>query len=110
MAKAAKAVVIMVAAIMIMAMTKAMEFSGADLASENATRALYHRWSARYSVVREASDKARRFNIFRNNARRALNSSLYGGHIGINVFGHLTDEEVAEVYKLRVRLSAPPRP
>ncbi|KAK1621388.1 hypothetical protein QYE76_026905 [Lolium multiflorum] len=83
---------VLMAAIMAMVMAPAamaMDFTAADLASENAaTWALYHRWSARYSV---ASDKARRFAVFRHNLLRALNSSS-----SINHFGDLTDEELAE--------------
>lgn len=75
----------------------AMEFTRADLASENATWALYHRWSAR-SAVRVASDKARRFGIFKDNLLRALNDSTPG----INGFGDLTDEELAEVYNCAI--------
>ncbi|CAL5040069.1 unnamed protein product [Urochloa decumbens] len=103
------AAVVLMAAIFVMAASAAiaMEFSHADLASENATWALYDRWSARYSIVREASDRARRFAIFTSNARRALNSSSsYSGYIGVNVFGDLTDAEVAEVYNCAI----PPSP
>ena len=74
----------------------AMEFSRADLASEKATLALYERWSVSHSVAREASDTARRLAIFTDSARRVLNES--SSYIAINVFGDLTDDEVAEVY------------
>ncbi|CAN6162999.1 unnamed protein product [Urochloa humidicola] len=75
----ARAVVVLMAAMVVMALAPAgiaIEFSSADLASVNTTWALYERWSARYSVVREASDRARRFAIFTYNARRALNLEI----------------------------------
>ncbi|GJM91418.1 hypothetical protein PR202_ga07783 [Eleusine coracana subsp. coracana] len=103
MAAAGKAVR-MAAMAMIMALAlaapaaMAMEFTRADLASENATWALYHRWSARYYVVRMASDKARRFGIFKDNLLRAVNDSTPG----INGFGDLTDDELAEVYNCAI--------
>ncbi|RLN07368.1 hypothetical protein C2845_PM11G10540 [Panicum miliaceum] len=82
MASRAALLMAAMATVVVMALAPAamaMQFSRADLASEKATLALYKRWSAQYSVVREASDRARRF-------------------MGINVFGDMTSEEVAEIY------------
>ncbi|CAN6307301.1 unnamed protein product [Urochloa humidicola] len=88
------------AAVLILA-AMAIEFSRDDLESEEAALALYARWSARYNLTREASERARRFPIFVNNVRRVLNTSS-GGYVGINGFGDLTEQEVAEIYSCAI--------
>jgi KDEL-tailed cysteine endopeptidase len=98
MARAAAFMVMaMVVALDLAPTAMAMEFSTADLVSENSTWALYERWCARYSVKRDAGDKARRFHVFANNARRILDSSP--DTPGINMFGDQTDDEVSLAYR-----------
>jgi KDEL-tailed cysteine endopeptidase len=47
----------------------AVDFGAEDLASEEALWALYERWRGRHAVARDLGDKARRFNVFKENVR-----------------------------------------
>ncbi|TVU20552.1 hypothetical protein EJB05_36766, partial [Eragrostis curvula] len=97
MAAATTTAMIMIVALALAAppAAMAMEFNRADLASESATWALYNRWCAHYSVVRVASDKPRRFAVFKEKLLRALNNTS-SPTLGINGFGDMTEDEVKE--------------
>ncbi|XP_004981070.2 uncharacterized protein LOC101761201 [Setaria italica] len=91
-------VALVVAAIALQAPTQAsFTYTEEDLASDDSMWALYERWAAHHEVVREHGEKARRFPIFKNNARR--NHDKYGnkGKSAINIFGDMTYEEVITV-------------
>ncbi|CAN6193439.1 unnamed protein product [Urochloa humidicola] len=47
---------------------RAMNFTEADLASEESMWVLYERWCMHYTVVCNFSEKTQRFNVFKENA------------------------------------------
>ncbi|GJM87747.1 hypothetical protein PR202_ga03736 [Eleusine coracana subsp. coracana] len=78
----------------------AMDFTEQDLASEDSLRALYDRWSAHYSVSRDAADRARRFHVFAANARHVHEFNAKGDAsytLGLNHFAD--DDSAAACYR-----------
>ena len=47
----------------------ALDFGEKDLASDESLWALYERWRAQHTVSRSLGEKARRFNVFKENVR-----------------------------------------
>ncbi|WVZ91723.1 hypothetical protein U9M48_037856 [Paspalum notatum var. saurae] len=78
----------------------AMDFGEADLASEDAAWALYERWRARHAVARDLADKARRFNVFRANARLVhdFNQRDEPYKLRLNRFADMTNDEFRRHY------------
>ncbi|KAI4979853.1 hypothetical protein ZWY2020_016606 [Hordeum vulgare] len=77
-----------------------MDIKHKDLASEDSLQALYVRWCEHYSVKRDLGDKARRFNVFKENARmiHKFNQGDAPYKLSLNLFGDMTDEEVHRAY------------
>ncbi|KAI4964497.1 hypothetical protein ZWY2020_005660, partial [Hordeum vulgare] len=46
-----------------------MDITDADLVSDESLWALYERWCGHHNVRRDLDDKARRFSVFKDNAR-----------------------------------------
>ncbi|CAD6265042.1 unnamed protein product [Miscanthus lutarioriparius] len=70
----------------------AVEFGAEDLASEEALWALYERWRGRHAVARDLGDKARRFNVFKENVRliHDFNQRDEPYKLRLNRFGDMT--------------------
>ncbi|CAL5014083.1 unnamed protein product [Urochloa decumbens] len=78
----------------------AIEFGAEDLASEDALWALYERWRGVHAVARDLGDKARRFNVFKENARLIHDFNQRGEpyKLRLNRFGDLTADEFRRHY------------
>ncbi|CAL5000279.1 unnamed protein product [Urochloa decumbens] len=78
----------------------AIEFGADDLASEDALWALYERWRGVHAVARDLGDKARRFNVFKENARliHDFNQRAEPYKLRLNRFGDLTADEFRRHY------------
>ncbi|XP_044955112.1 ervatamin-C-like [Hordeum vulgare subsp. vulgare] len=78
----------------------AMDIKHKDLASEDSLQELYERWYEHYSVTRDLDDKARRFKVFKENARmiHKFNQGDTPYKLSLNLFADMTDEEVHRAY------------
>ncbi|CAO2184027.1 unnamed protein product [Urochloa humidicola] len=78
----------------------AVEFGAEDLASEEALWALYERWRGVHAVARDLGDKARRFNVFKENVRLIHDFNQRGEpyKLRLNRFGDLTADEFRRHY------------
>jgi KDEL-tailed cysteine endopeptidase len=78
----------------------AVEFGAEDLASEEALWALYERWRGRHAVARDLGDKARRFNVFKENVRliHDFNQRDEPYKLRLNRFGDMTADEFRRHY------------
>jgi KDEL-tailed cysteine endopeptidase len=95
MARSALYLVALVVAAIALATTQAsFTYTEEDLASDGSMWALYERWAAHHLVAREQGEKARRFPIFKNNARWILDRYGRKGKSAINNFGDMTYEEI----------------
>ncbi|KAF8658749.1 hypothetical protein HU200_059235 [Digitaria exilis] len=93
----------LVVGITLLAITPAastMDFTEHDLASEDSMWALYEHWCTHYEVVRDPGEKARRFIVFKENAR-LIHEFNYGDasyNKSLNMFGDMTDDETQRAY------------
>uniref|UniRef100_A0ACD5YAM0 Uncharacterized protein n=1 Tax=Avena sativa TaxID=4498 RepID=A0ACD5YAM0_AVESA len=78
----------------------AMDFGEHDLASEDSLWALYERWRSHHTVARDLDEKARRFNVFRENVRliHEFNRGDAPYKLRLNRFGDLTADEFRRAY------------
>lgn len=78
----------------------AIDFGEEDVASEEALWALYERWRGRHAVARDLGDKARRFNVFRENVRliHEFNKRDAPYKLRLNRFGDMTADEFRRAY------------
>ena len=78
----------------------AIEFGAEDLASEEALWALYERWRGLHAVARDLGDKARRFNVFKENVRliHDFNQRDEPYKLRLNRFGDMTADEFRRHY------------
>ncbi|RLN03064.1 hypothetical protein C2845_PM13G25520 [Panicum miliaceum] len=78
----------------------AVDFGAEDLASEEALWALYERWRGVHAVARDLGDKARRFNVFKENARliHDFNQRDEPYKLRLNRFGDMTADEFRHHY------------
>jgi KDEL-tailed cysteine endopeptidase len=104
MGRSSPALVLAAATIMTAAFAAAssggIDYGEEDLSSEESLWALYERWSAEYNVKRQADEKARRFNIFKQKARyiHDFNKQGNAGYtLGLNLFGDMTNDEINEI-------------
>ncbi|KAM0883316.1 hypothetical protein ACQ4PT_031731 [Festuca glaucescens] len=78
----------------------ALDFTEKDLASEESLWALYERWRAQHTVSRNLGDKARRFNVFKENVRliHEFNLGDEPYKLRLNRFGDMTADEFSRAY------------
>lgn len=78
----------------------AVDFGAEDLASEEALWALYERWRGVHAVARDLGDKARRFNVFKENVRliHDFNQRDEPYKLRLNRFGDMTADEFRRHY------------
>uniref|UniRef100_A0ACD6AIA0 Uncharacterized protein n=1 Tax=Avena sativa TaxID=4498 RepID=A0ACD6AIA0_AVESA len=78
----------------------ALDFGEHDLASEDALWALYERWRSHHTVARDLDEKARRFNVFRENVRliHEFNKGDAPYKLRLNRFGDMTADEFRRAY------------
>ncbi|KAE8783309.1 papain-like cysteine proteinase [Hordeum vulgare] len=78
----------------------AMDFGDHDLASEDSLWALYERWREQHTVARDLGEKARRFNVFRENVRliHEFNRGDAPYKLRLNRFGDMTADEFRRAY------------
>ncbi|TVU04576.1 hypothetical protein EJB05_47692 [Eragrostis curvula] len=91
------------AAVLVLALAApaiAIDFGEEDLASEDALWALYERWRGLHAVARDLGDKARRFNVFRENVRliHEFNKGDAPYKLRLNRFGDMTADEFRRAY------------
>jgi KDEL-tailed cysteine endopeptidase len=105
MVRAPAAALLLAAGMMILlalapAPASAVDFGAADLASEDALWALYERWRGVHAVARDLGDKARRFNVFRENARLVhdFNQRDEPYKLRLNRFADMTADEFRRHY------------
>ncbi|CAO2207565.1 unnamed protein product [Urochloa humidicola] len=105
MARAPAVMLLLAAALLLLLMASsapaaAMEFGAEDLASEDALWALYERWRGVHAVARDLGDKARRFNVFKENVRLIHDFNQRGEpyKLRLNRFGDLTSDEFRRHY------------
>ncbi|KAL6660771.1 hypothetical protein ACP70R_001806 [Stipagrostis hirtigluma subsp. patula] len=87
---------------------RGIPFTEKDLTSEESLRALYERWRSRYAVARgggglggdEGGDGARRFNVFKENARyiHEANRKDRPFRLALNKFADMTTDEFRRTY------------
>ncbi|XP_037445280.1 ervatamin-C-like [Triticum dicoccoides] len=80
--------------------TSTMDITDRDLASEESLWTLYERWCEHHNAGRNLSDMARRFKVFKENARmiHQFNQGDTPYKMSLNLFGDMTDEEVDHMY------------
>ena len=78
----------------------AMEFGDKDVASEEALWELYERWRGQHRVARDLGEKARRFNVFKDNVRliHEFNRRDEPYKLRLNRFGDMTADEFRRAY------------
>ncbi|KAL6646357.1 hypothetical protein ACP70R_017965 [Stipagrostis hirtigluma subsp. patula] len=78
----------------------AIDFGAEDLASEEALWDLYERWRGRHAVARDLGEKARRFNVFKANARliHEFNQEDAPYKLRLNRFADMTADEFRRAY------------
>ncbi|CAM0911653.1 unnamed protein product [Alopecurus aequalis] len=78
----------------------ALDFGEKDLASEESLWALYERWRAQHTVSRNLGEKARRFNVFKENVRLIHEFNLRDEpyKLRLNRFGDMTADEFSRAY------------
>uniref|UniRef100_A0A453FUB5 Vignain n=1 Tax=Aegilops tauschii subsp. strangulata TaxID=200361 RepID=A0A453FUB5_AEGTS len=78
----------------------AIDFGDHDLASEDSLWALYERWREQHTVARDLGEKARRFNVFRENVRliHEFNRGDAPYKLRLNRFGDMTADEFRRAY------------
>ncbi|KAL6658150.1 hypothetical protein ACP70R_003736 [Stipagrostis hirtigluma subsp. patula] len=104
------AAVAIAAVVLAPAPARGIPFTEKDLASEDSLRALYERWRSRYAVARggggaglggdEGGDGARRFNVFKENARyiHEANRKDRPFRLALNKFADMTTDEFRRTY------------
>ncbi|XP_006659684.1 KDEL-tailed cysteine endopeptidase CEP1 [Oryza brachyantha] len=108
MGRAAVAATCMAAAVVAVAVlactavpaARAMEFGERDVASEEALWELYERWRGQHRVARDLGEKARRFNVFKENVRliHEFNRRDEPYKLRLNRFGDMTADEFRRAY------------
>ncbi|TKW00523.1 hypothetical protein SEVIR_8G115500v4 [Setaria viridis] len=87
-----------------LAPARGIPFTDKDLASEESLRGLYERWRRHYMVARpglqEDDDKARRFNVFKENVRyiHEANKKDRPFRLALNKFADMTTDEFRRTY------------
>lgn len=97
---------VLLAALALAPAARGIPFSERDLASEESLRALYERWRSHYHRVspRDGDDKqqqARRFNVFKENARYVHEANRKDGRpfrLALNKFADMTTDEFRRTY------------
>ncbi|XBH75946.1 hypothetical protein VPH35_102664 [Triticum aestivum] len=96
------ATILLMAIVLVAAMqaVSSVDITDTDLASEKSLWALYDRWCEHHSVARGLGEKARRFSVFKENARMVHKFNQGGApyKLSLNLFGDMTDEEVDNGY------------
>ncbi|XP_044953734.1 ervatamin-C-like [Hordeum vulgare subsp. vulgare] len=89
--------IVLAAAMMV---ASSMDITDADLVSDESLWALYERWCGHHNVRRDLDDKARRFSVFKDNARmiHKFNQRDAPYKLNLNLFGDMTDEEVDHIH------------
>ncbi|XP_020191989.1 vignain-like [Aegilops tauschii subsp. strangulata] len=102
MARAIATLCILMAIVLVAAMpaVSSIDITDRDLGSEESMWALYERWCEHLNVDCDHGDKARRFNVFKENARmiHEFNQGDAPYKLSLNLFGDMTDEEDDHVY------------
>ncbi|KAF7082393.1 hypothetical protein CFC21_086266 [Triticum aestivum] len=92
------ATILLMAIVLVAAMQLAssVDITHTDLESEKSLWALYDRWCEHHNVGRDLGEKARRFSVFKENARMVhkFNQGDARYKLSLNLFGDMTDEEV----------------
>ncbi|PAN42428.1 hypothetical protein PAHAL_8G131700 [Panicum hallii] len=86
-----------------LASARGIPFTEEDLASEESLRGLYERWRRHYMVARtglQEDDKARRFNVFKENVRyiHEANKKERPFRLALNKFADMTTDEFRRTY------------
>ncbi|KAF8753114.1 hypothetical protein HU200_011768 [Digitaria exilis] len=78
----------------------ALDFGADDLASEDALWDLYERWRGVHAVARDLTEKSRRFNVFKENARliHEFNQRDEPYKLRLNRFADMTSDEFRRHY------------
>lgn len=103
------ATLVLAIALATVAVASAIDFTEKDLASEESLWALYERWSVEYKVVRDLSEKTRRFDVFKENARHIyqFNQGNSSYKLSLNLFGDMTGDETRRAYRCSVGVPPP---
>ncbi|KAJ4786622.1 hypothetical protein LUZ62_037868 [Rhynchospora pubera] len=78
----------------------AIPFTEKDLESEESLKALFERWLSHHGLSRDLDDKAKRFNVFKDNVKyiHEFNKKGNSYELALNKFGAMTKEEFRNTY------------
>ncbi|KAJ4807746.1 hypothetical protein LUZ62_020312 [Rhynchospora pubera] len=78
----------------------ATPFTEKDLESEESLKALYERWISHHGLSRDLDDKAKKFNVFKDNVKyiHEFNKQGHSYELALNKFGAMTKEEFRSTY------------
>ncbi|KAJ4786623.1 hypothetical protein LUZ62_037869 [Rhynchospora pubera] len=78
----------------------AIPFTEKDLESEESLKALYERWISHHGLSRDLDDKAKKFNVFKDNVKyiHEFNKQGHSYELALNKFGAMTKEEFRSTY------------
>ncbi|KAM0849570.1 hypothetical protein ACQ4PT_053642 [Festuca glaucescens] len=90
---------LMVSALLLLALSLAVAFTTAvphdERSEEVETRRMFRDWMARFEKTYSSIDEEEhRYAVFKENLHAAAAEAEDGVHLGLNVFGDLTDEEL----------------
>jgi KDEL-tailed cysteine endopeptidase len=78
----------------------AILFTEKDLESDETLRDLFERWLSHHGSARDLDDKAKRFNVFKDNVKfiHEFNKQGHSYELALNKFGSMTKEEFRNMY------------
>lgn len=78
----------------------AIPFTEKDLESDESLKGLFERWLLRHGLMRDLDDKAKRFNVFKDNVKyiHEFNKQGHSYKLALNKFGAMTKEEFRNTY------------
>ncbi|XP_043726340.1 vignain-like [Telopea speciosissima] len=81
-------------------LAQSLDFTEKDLESENSLWNLYEKWRSHHTVSRDLSEKPKRFNVFKENAKfiHEFNKKDHPYKLKLNKFGDLTNHEFRNFY------------
>ncbi|XP_078174922.1 vignain-like [Carex rostrata] len=91
----------LVAIILVLSLqSSAIQFTEKDLESEESLKDLFERWLSCHGLTRDLDDKAKRFNVFKDNVMyiNEFNKQGHSYELGLNKFSAMTNEEFSSTY------------
>ncbi|XP_050204259.1 vignain-like [Mercurialis annua] len=86
--------------VLLLKVAQSFDYKDEDLASEESLRSLYERWRSHHTVSRSLTEKAQRFNVFKENLKHIhnVNQKDKPYKLKLNKFADMTNHEFIQHY------------